>query len=244
MKWIFALLLLLNVGMWMWGVWYKNPAGEYEKLPRPPINAEKMRLLSEPGVTPHPRMPAGPASEPLALIEPLSSNKAACYTVGPFLTRDTALKASDKLRALSLISAYRSEGKETPPGYRAYLPSLTTRKAAEQKLKELNGLGVRDYSLIAAPEKRYAISLGIFSQPANAGKYQQELAKKGIKSEIEILYPSNRHWLDLQAVQVPSKQLDGLKRLSWGSPDVQVSEIVCSAGKSNGSLEAKKNKKL
>jgi len=241
MRWTFALLLLLNAGIWMWGAWYKNPAGEYANTPRPPINAEKMRLLSEPGVTPHPRMPAGPASEPLALIESGSSNQAACYTVGPFLTRDTALKASDKLRALSFISAYRGEGKATPSGYRVSLPPLTTRIAAEQKLKELNSLGIKDHSLIAAPEKRYAISLGLFSQPANAGKYQQELAKKGIKAEIEILYPSSRHWLDLPAVQMPPKQLDGLKRLSWDSSDVRVSEIVCSAGK--GSLEAKKNKK-
>jgi len=229
MRWTFALLLLLNVGLWMWGVWYKNLAGEYEKTPRPPINAEKMRLLSEPGVIPHPRAPAGAASEPLTLIESALSHQSACYTIGPFLTRDTALKAGDKLRALKVTSAHRSETKTTPSGYRVFLPTVMTRNAAEQKLKELNNLGIKDYSLVGTPDKGYAISLGIFSQPANAQKYQQELVKKDIKAQTEVLYPAPRHWIDVQAVQMPPKLLNNVKHLSWDSPDVRVSEIVCSA---------------
>ncbi len=243
MRWMFALLLLLNVGLGMWGAWYKNAASEYARAPRPPINAEKMRLLSEPGVIPHPRTPAEPASEPLALIDSALSKQAACYTIGPFLTRDTALKASVKLRELNLASVPRSESQTTPSGYRVFLPTLMTRTAAEQKQKELNSLGIKDYSLIEAPEKKYGISLGIFSQAANAQKYRQELAKKGIKAELERLYPVSRHWLDLQAIQIPPQRLDGIKHLSWGAPEVRVSEIVCSATKNNANPELKKNKK-
>jgi hypothetical protein len=244
MRWTFALLLLLNVGLWMWGVWYKNPAGEYEKAPRPPINAEKMRLLSEPGVMPRPRTPAGPASEPLAPMGSALSNQAPCYTIGPFLTRDIALKAGDKLRELKLVSAHRSEAKTTPAEYRVFLPPLMTRNAAEQKLKELNNSGIKDYSLRVTPEKRYAVSLGIFSQPANAENFRLELAKKGINAQIETLYPTSQHWLDLQAMQMSPKLLNNIKHLSWDSPDVRISEIICSATKGSGnSTDTKKNKK-
>ncbi len=241
MRWLFALLLLLNVGLWMWGAWYKTPTAEYAKMPRPAINAEKMRLLSEPGTALHPRTAAESANEPLAPVESAVSKQPPCYAIGPFLTRDAAVKASDKLQELKASYAYRSENKMTPSGYRLIVPAAMTRKAAEQKLKELDGLGIKDYSLIPAPEKQYTISLGTFSRPANARNYQQELTKKGVKAQVETLYPAPQYWLDLKAGQLPAKLLDNLKQAPWGAPEARLRETACLA--KNGAVpDPKKNK--
>ena len=50
MKWVTAALVLLNLGLFMWGTWYHQPLVALE-VPRPSVDVapEKIKLLAEPG---------------------------------------------------------------------------------------------------------------------------------------------------------------------------------------------------
>ena len=46
-KWIFGILVLVNITLWMWGTWYRAESGDQIKVD---INGDSMRLLSAPDV--------------------------------------------------------------------------------------------------------------------------------------------------------------------------------------------------
>jgi len=49
MRWMFAALVLANIGLLMWATWYREGAGELQP-PRPVFHPEQMVPLNAPGV--------------------------------------------------------------------------------------------------------------------------------------------------------------------------------------------------
>ena len=231
MKWVFALLLLLNAGVWMWGTWYKNLAADDIKRPRTPINPEQMRLLSEPGVNPRPRPPEAPNVEPLT---PVDANTAtdkeepkSCYSFGPFSSQAVALDVGNKLGDLKFTFILRNESVRMDAGYRVFLAPFASTKQAQARRAQLIKRGITDSALIPDSET-HALSLGIFSQEGNARAYIAQLTKKGIKAQSETLYSmQTQYWLDLQPQNPPlHPTLDNLTRLK-GAADAHLSEVSC-----------------
>jgi hypothetical protein len=211
-KRFFALLVLLNVGVWMWGTWYKGN-GEEPRRPRPPVNAAGMRLLSEPGVALTPRAPAQPQSEPLSRVQADAATPV-CFSAGPFVTAEAAASLAAQLGAAHWSTTPRADEEQVESAYRVFLPPFASHKAAEAKRRELSRLGVEDHYLITEPDKKNAISLGVFSTREAAVKHAQGLSQRGVPVQVEALHHmQKRYWLDGQA---PSAEV--LQRWPWVAP--------------------------
>lgn len=227
LKWIFATLVLANLGLWMWASWYKETPLEESRVARAPVAPEKMRLFNEPGVKLVPRKRPPPANAGLtANVAP------ACFQIGPFPDVDLVARAESRLRELQLTYSRRAEETRRVTGYQVYLPPLPSPQAAERKRRELTRLGFKDHALIQEEGMQNAISLGRFAVEANAQSRVRELAAKKVQASIQPFQQTRtRYWLDV-AVRTPSETADRMKQIDWAAKDVQVQEIACPAGAS------------
>jgi len=224
LKWLFGTLILLNLGLWMWGVWYKPVPPEENRTARAPIAPEQMRLLTEPGVKLVPR--AGPLPANAALLPNVAP---ACFRIGPFAEMALVAQAETQLVAWHLGPPRRSEETRMVTSYLAYLPMLASREEAERKRAELTRLGFKDHALMQDEIWHNAISLGLFAVEANAENRVSELAAKGVYAKVKPI-SQNRifYWLDFTA-RVSAEDSVKLKRMDWGAPDIQTQEITCPA---------------
>jgi hypothetical protein len=225
LKWVFAALVLANLGLWMWASWYRQTPVEETRAARAPVAPERMRLFNEPGVKLVPRKTPPPANAELT-----ASVAPACFHIGPFPDVDLVARAETRLNELSLAYSRRAEETRSVTGYLVYLPPLPSPKAVERKRQELTRLGFKDHALMQEEGMQNAISLGLFSVEANAASRVRELAAKKVQARIQPFQQTRtRFWLDV-AVKVPAPTADRIRQIDWAAKDVQVREIACPAG--------------
>jgi SPOR domain len=229
MRWLFGILVLANVGLYMWGRWYHQPLVDVEPLePRPAVAASKMKLLSEPGARLIPRVQAGVPSQPDA-----ADASADCFQLGPFPTLEKVRNAAGKLDIWGVNYTRVSEFETLGPSYRVYLPPLPSKEAAERKRKELTKLGFSDHAVIQQEEgMENAISLGIFSIEQNAITRAQQLARRHINALIQPI--PNVHpvyWLALSTPAIDGKigttPIAHFSAEDWGAPNVSLRPAIC-----------------
>ena len=226
MRFLFALLVLVNVGLFMWGTWYKAPPAPTSFVASPEINREKLRLLSEPGVKLVGRKTQLPPPAPLP-----TADGPTCLALGPFATPAAAQQAGDQLRHWQLQPTERIEHEPLSAAFQVYLPPLPNKAEAERKRRELTRLGFTDHAVIADDELANGISLGIFSREANARLRLKQLAAKGVRAELHAL-PGSRalHWLDIRGEikggQLGTVAVTDLATHDWG-PEIQVYPAPC-----------------
>lgn len=224
LKWIFAALVLANIGLWMWASWYKEAPLEETRSARAPLALEKMRLLTEPNVKLIPRK-----TQPPANAELVAKAVPVCFHLGPFTDTVLVTRAETRLNELRLEFVRRTEETTTVTGYRVYLPPLASKKAAERKRRELARLGFKDHAVIQEEGWNNAISLGLFSVEANAEGRVRELAAKGVKAKVQPLTQNRtRTWLDLNAPVAPVDVIK-LKLTDWGAKEIQAQDTNCPA---------------
>jgi hypothetical protein len=233
MKFVFGLLVLANLGLLMWGSWYHEPLVTAETpKPREEIAADKLRLLSEPGVRLVVRAKSAPPPRP---VETSPETEALCYRLGPFPALEKARVAGARLEAWKLAHERVAELETLGPAYRLILPPLPSKEAAEDKRRELTRLGFTDHALVQREEgMENAIALGIFTVEQNAQARQQQLARKGIEATMQPV-PNVQpiYWLALAAIAEDGKlgeiPLARFGEEDWGVAGVALQPTACAA---------------
>lgn len=222
MKLLFGAVLLLNVGMFMWGSWYEVPPTGTVVDRRPPLNADKLRLISATAEPPSAE-PTGPKLQPWALRA--VDTKRVCASVGPFPSVAMLRRAQSDLADLDLDHHQRQEVKKTVASYRVYLPPQVSHQAAEDMRKRLTSMGFKDHYIIDEPGRENAISLGVFAVERNAWILGRKLAENGISTKQETLHHTETvYWLDLEFGQEPAEPF---RQLGWESPKVRIWDRAC-----------------
>ncbi len=223
-KWLVALFILANVGLWLWMTGFRQGDSAAVEGPRPAIQPEKLRLLTEPGVKVQERAPDVPAAPALA------NTTAGCYRLGPFADDAATEKAIDLLKQIPLAYERRREEQTVVTGYRVYLPPLASREAAEKKRRQLTRLGFKDHSLIQEEGLQNAISLGQFTVEANAQKHLRALAAKKIEAKMQTHTQARvQHWLALGPAENLAGVLPRLRETDWGGAGAGIEETPCQA---------------
>jgi len=219
-RWLLAILLLANVGLFMWGSWYKEANRFGWPVMRTAVNPEKMQLISDPAVKATLRRRSQNTS-----IKTLQPVKRLCQSVGAFKSNQAAMRAGGRMKKVGLEYSLRTlEVKESR--YQIYVPPRKSRKAAYTMQKKLSRLGFRDNALISDRGMRNAVSVGIFNVKENATNRRRALRKKGIPVRQRVLVSkSRRFWLD---VPTDEAKLAQLKAIKWQQKGVAVKESNCS----------------
>lgn len=223
-RWIAATLVLLNLGLFMWVLWYtEEPAEDAAPPARAEFNAQKMKRLNESGVRLTPRSPP-PAPAPST---PAETATPACYRLGPFASAELSDKAAVILGERQVLFERAQEERRTVTGYRITLPPLPSKQAAEEKRRELTRLGFKDHAVINEEGMRNGLSLGLYTVEANAQRHVARLLVKGIKADMQTLHQTRIvYWLD---VRLTEPVLADLKKMEWGSAEVLFAPEPCPA---------------
>lgn len=193
MKWIFGLLVLVNVAFFAamhWGgaltVDANMPAVQA------PLNAGKIKLLD-----PSTSAASAPASavaiaasavvvvaSPRVVATVAAPAKLSCMEWGEFSGADL-LRAEKALAAMKLGDKLKQRAIEYTSGYWVYIAPMKTHAEVEQKILQLKGRGVADYFVIQEVGAwQNAISLGVFKTGEAAKKYLAKLQAQGVKTAL------------------------------------------------------------
>lgn len=222
MRWVFAALVLANLGLLMWASWYRDSGGETIAA-RPVYHPELMVPLTTPGVALKSKRNEKPEA-PLVAAKPLPR----CVDIGP-LTKDTAASAVSWLQSEKVEHSTRTEERQVETSTWIHLGPFENKKQAEQRLRELKKTGIGDTLVMNDAQGVPAISLGLFNQPENAKKRMEELAQKGIAAKSEVRTRNETFtWLDLRLPEPADAALARLRQRDWGT-GAEVRDAACPA---------------
>jgi hypothetical protein len=168
MRWVFLLLLAVNIGFGVF-VYLRDKAPNPDaQLIALQMNADKVRIV-----------PPRPAPAPAPVT---ASARAACIEWGGFGTGELA-RAQGALDRLALGARARRVEVSVTAGYWVFIPPMRSQAAMERKVTELRELGVNEYFPVLDPGRwRNAISLGVFRSEEGASRYLAQLRQMGVRS--------------------------------------------------------------
>ncbi len=168
MRWVFLVLLAVNIGFGVF-VYLRDKAPNPDaQLIALQMNADKVRIV-----------PPRPAPAPAPVT---ASARVACAEWGGFGAGELA-RAQNALDRLALGARARRVEVSVTAGYWVFIPPQRSQAAMERKLTELKELRVSEYFPLLDPGRwRYAISLGVFRSEEGAARYLAQLRQKGVRS--------------------------------------------------------------
>ncbi len=175
-RFLFLLLLALNVGAACWIAFAPSAASEPE--PIVPGGVERLVLLSE-------RDEAGrsPAAHAGAHATANSADDV-CVSIGPFATQSDMRSAMKSLGPLTRRVQFRNARSTQSRGYWVFLPAVKSREEALGVARSLSAKGVRDYYVVTAGEQQNTVSLGLFREQANAERRRTEITALGFAPQL------------------------------------------------------------
>jgi hypothetical protein len=180
----FYVLLFANLAYLAWSQWVDVPVpaavtGSSSKLAR-------LVLVDE--------SPATTAGAPGVR----GSSLAQCVSVGPFDDIPSAAHGADVLRKKGFDSRQRTQPAIGTDGYWVYVGGLATPDVAKLALQSLRNDGIKEATVIQPSEEERRISVGLFTERAQADRRVQEVRKLGLKAEVaERKLPSTLYWVDV-----------------------------------------------
>lgn len=122
-----------------------------------------------------------------------AQSNAVCLEWGPIAAKraDDAQAHLLKLKLGNRLS-YTDDTTTRSGPYWVYFPPLPSKPAADDKLAELQGLGLKDIAVVRTGPWKNAISMGLYSKEPIADARVADAAKKGVTAKIEARGPASR----------------------------------------------------
>jgi hypothetical protein len=218
MRWLFFLLVLLNIFFWVQHL-YQSPVRIKEVAPldgysRPQSN---ITLLSE-----SPRAQRMPETTRAESID----NKG-CLFLGGFDDELSAQSLEQRLLSLDIESEIQQLDVATGVDYWVYLPPLASRQASLRQLRELQSRNVDSY-IITVGDLANGISLGIFSRKDSAEGVVARLREVDYSALVrELPRMHSKYWVRVAAAsraQLGDSILGALKK---DMPTLQHRQMPC-----------------
>lgn len=182
MRWMFLLLVVLNL---FYYVWHQQQAPlkakEVAPLALQQQGKRDIQLLSESDA---------PTRRERA---PDESPEAVCLFLGGFEQESQAALIEQRLLSLDIRSRVQSVDAAAGVDYWVYLPPLASRQASLRQLRELQARKIDSY-IITQGELANGISLGIFPRVDSAESVMQRLRDAGYEPSLRELPRAHRNY--------------------------------------------------
>ena len=183
MKWIFAILLVINI-LFFTVLQLNSSHGREPMRGHEPVQADKIKLLAEPQKAPVMALTTSESPAKSGDSVPVEAKPEICLEWSQF-SGDTLKRVTQVLEKLQLGEKLIQHKAEKPGGYWVYVTPRKTLQEAQKKVDELKQMGVQESYVVREPSvMRYAISLGIFSTAEAAAKYLDQLRERGVKLAV------------------------------------------------------------
>jgi hypothetical protein len=221
MRWLFLLLLVLNLFYYVWHQ-QQAPMRVKEVAPLSLYRSaeDNIRLLSESGNVPSVQARALPVAPP-------GAPQAVCLFIGGYATEGDIQPLEQRLIGLDVSAQVQSRNAEGAVDYWVYLPPLASRQASMRQLRELQSRHIDSY-LIGEGNLAGGISLGMFPRMDLADALVGRLSEAGYEPQVRELPRAYRSfWLRID--EASKRLLDDalLARLSADFPGMRQQLMPC-----------------
>ena len=219
MRLIFLLLVLAHLAFYAWAHYLRVAVDADAHIQQVQITPEKIRLLNAPA----PRVQGSAAANP-------RNGKAAvaCLEWGAFIGPEAA-RADAAIAGLGLPAAQLRRVAVDQPGHWVLIPPLKTRAEAERTAERLKGLGITDI-VLDPPQRRNAISLGIFRTEEAAQTLLSAVQKKGVNNAVLELRENFFRRVVFYVREPDAATVAKLSALRAATPGTEVKALTCPAG--------------
>jgi len=167
MRTLVLLLLLANLTLFLYTRLDSLGSGERVRLSQQ-VQPDKITLLS-------PQQVAALGPTKVATLANV------CLEWGPFSDGEKS-RALASVEPLDLSRLMSQKKVEVVTNFWVFIPPAANRQAADRRMAELKGLGVKDTLLIDGGPQQFAISLGAFQTEAAAQARLDALSAQGVKT--------------------------------------------------------------
>jgi len=226
---LFLVLVLANVLLALWVMRDADPEPRREHVALRADVPELEALERAPGDSGGGRSGAGVGPPGGAEPEPdrdrsgergAEGETAQCLEIAPFETRARALEAARRYRRAGHDVRLGRTEERFEVGDWVYLSPLPTRDAAGQRAAELREMGIRDVYVVASPEFRNAISLGVYSQSESVERRLEQLSAHDLDVQVRTRY-GTRERFRLVVQLDPESSGDTLEEAPEDGPSVR-----------------------
>ena len=218
MRLIFLLLVLAHLAFYAWAHYLRLAVDAGARIQQVQITPEKIRLLNAPA----PRVQGSAAANPRN-----GKAAAACLEWGAFIGPEAA-RADAAIAELGLPAAQLTRVAADRPGYWVVIPPLKTRAEAERTAGRLKGLGITDI-VLDPPQRRNAISLGIFRTEEAAQTLLSAVQKKGVDNAVLELRENFFRRVVFYVREPDAATVAKLSALRAATPGTEVKAVTCPA---------------
>ncbi|MFM9912760.1 MAG: SPOR domain-containing protein [Methylophilaceae bacterium] len=211
MKWVVWGLLFINFALF--GFFQASNYIKQQEEPETvsagkPANDGAIKVLSDEDLAAMPRRAPEPEPSPVVI--------ASCYELSNLAAADAAVAQSTLQQAgvdFEVRTTYEISGDTR---FWVYIPPQKTLERAQDKLNELNALGITDSIIVKDKKWQNAISLGVFKNEALATDFMKTLHNKGVKSAIKAKRNGGASEVSLIVKQVLPAQAEKLAKVKLG----------------------------
>lgn len=221
MRWVFFLLLLLNVGLFAWQHRLApSSGGELSLVAAKPakLSAQSLQLLSE---------IQAPARQPGRVVEE-APDDVRCLVLGGFDSLERVRQLEQHLLSLDISVRVVTTEASFGADHWVYIPPLASRQASLRQLRELQARGI-DSFLITEGELANGILLGVFPRLDAAQAVADRLRGSGYAPQVrELPRVYQEYWV--QVAEKDRRLVDDvvLQRLQTNFSDLKHRLISCS----------------
>lgn len=193
-------LVLGNLGHLAWRVWVAPPAdgtvpwrepGAADARPAPPVEGvAEIRLAGESAETTT-AMTEGASPDGISV-----EATTVCLQVGPFAEPIATAEALIEVRSRGFAPTVIYPPSVTPRRWIVRVEGLPSETDQARVMARLQAVGLSDYAALPREGRNYAVSLGVFSEPARAARRLAQVQGFGVEARIVPLYaPLAERWL-------------------------------------------------
>lgn len=220
MKYLFGLLLLINIGLFGYfnrDVVLPKPAPTLEAE----ISPEKIKILS-----PEEIEALAVAKKPVVVAPPPVID--VCFEWSVFSEANLS-NAQMALQSLTLQATVKEQTVQSAKRFWVYKPPVKSSTEALKKAAEFKEMGITDVFVVQEPKWKNAISFGIFSDEQLAINLQKELQAKGIKNVEKALRSQGKSYSSLLLKNLNETEIAEIKKLKPSFPAAELKEVSCEA---------------
>lgn len=233
MRLFFLLLLLMNVGFFVWfyqqGVFSNDTVTTAPVIAQTDPGVQKLVLVSEQQAqeeAPPPREVPPPVATASTSTSPVSER---CVVAGPWPDRDLAEQAQAAAGEAGIPALIEEVEHEVAAGSWVVLEGRYEIGEARALLREMQAQGISDVAITPMEDGRHLISLGLFSRQSTLENRRQEILRAGYVPEVRQRTRTEPAWTVLLALEAadlaPMSEL--LERLIEMEPRTQWRDIEC-----------------
>ncbi|HYG31570.1 MAG TPA: SPOR domain-containing protein [Methylophilaceae bacterium] len=217
MKLLVLILLLLNAVLFAY--FNVNKPQQTASTINPPIQPEKLRLLTPAELETMPRKQPEQAQG----LQPVEFS---CYEWGSF-SATSLERARETLTRLSLDATLMEKSPQEATRYWVYLPQSRTLQQAQARVQQLRRQGVEESFVVFEPQWRYAISLGVFKDEQLAAKLLEEIKKKGVTSAVKGVRNQEQGQTSLLISNMSLDKVVEISKLKPDFPGSELKQVTC-----------------